>query len=236
MRKFSVNSQLRGLASSGMLPPEVSPMGQTLNDFLESSRLGGLGRNLAAEYADPSQYTVVPAEPLRLISVPPRILQAMALVTPTSPPKQKMAMCEMVMRGNMEFSIGKRSSLNSQISYRSINKEVRYGRIFQILQEPDSKYGTKRTFVVAERYQLLNIDDNARDPYWNHPLLGKDGYQMCRLVYSQFSPDFDVFLADDIIGHVAICPIGQLPSYLLPLIVTVQLDRVRLIAEVAPTC
>lgn len=143
----------------------------------------------------------------------------------------RMVMCETVARGNMNFSLGRVSSLDSQISYRTKGGEIRYGRIFQILGElQDGRTAViKRSFVLVERYTPLSPVDEPKDPYWRHSLVGKDGYQMCRAVYYEFMEGMDTIRAEDIIGHIAICPLddSDQTSFTSRAIVTVQLDRVR---------
>lgn len=218
-----------------MLPAAVAPMGETLVNYLNSSRLGGLARNIADEYADAGRYTTIPSStPPRPVKLPAVLLQAIQAADPVNPvnASARLVMCEAIARGNMEFSIGKVSSKNSQISYRMEDGRARYGRVLHVIGELQNGPADviKRSFAVVERYRPLSDVDGPKDPYWTHPILGREGYQICRTVYESFEEGVDTIRAEDIIGHIGTCPLvlpnqEQLQE---PSLVTVQLDRVRL--------
>lgn len=233
MREFTESAQFRALASSHLLPSSLEDMGDTLINYLNSSRLGGLARNLAAEYADAGRYTTIPSStPPRPVKLPSPLMNAIKAADLTNPidPSARLVMCEAIARGNMAFSIGKVSSKDSQISYRRGTETPRYGRVLHIIGElqdgPDDVVG--RSFVVVERYRQLSDLDEQKDPYWTHPILGEQGYQICRTVYDAFEDGVDTIRAEDIIGHIATCPLKSSDQELLekPCLVTVQLDRV----------
>lgn len=216
-----------------MLPASVADMGETLVNYLDSSRLGGLARNLAAEYADADCYVTIPSStPPRPVTLPGVLLKAIQEADTDKPidARARLVMCEAIARGNMEFSIGKVSSKNSQISYRLADGLPRYGQILHVIGELQGGPGDVigRSFVVVERYRPLSNIDEPKDLYWTHPILGGAGYQLCRTVYHSFEVGVDTIRAEDIIGHIATCPLVLPNQQQLqePCLVTVQLDRV----------
>lgn len=225
------------------MPIEVEPMAHILNNFLDDSELGGMGRNTYSEFSTEDEWVVTPADRATTVSLlPSNLLAALAASGIQPPPKPAQVLCDTMKQSNMKFSIGSKSSRDSQISYRVNGGGLRLGRIFQILCEPNDAQGLNhpscegRIIVVIEQYRPLSEEDRKKDLFWNHPIIGQEGYRLFQLAYDQFVSKLDVVHASDIVGHISRCTLdqGKPDVFERAVIVTVQMDRVSDISTFQP--
>lgn len=233
MDKFSVASGFDGLVSGDDLPAELAEGVDLIKEYMSSPLLGGMARDANPDVGSKS-WSVVPAssDP-RPRPVSKALRQALLAASPSKALKSKLIICESAVKSKMEFTVGSQSSKDSQISYQGPDGELRYGRIHGILAEPkeeddEEKHAIGRIFVVVEQYQPLEDDDAANDPYQNHPLIGRHGYNLCRVVYDKFLPQMDVIQAEAIVGHIARCAMDDKDLGMVGgrIVATVQVDRV----------
>lgn len=231
MRAFTAASRIKEIAIDGNLPETMRLMVEELDGFLNSSRLGGMGRNFN-EDRGLSSYKVIPRGSSHRLT--PGLLQALQSSSPQSTIAPIQRLCDL-QKANMDFSAGSKSSRDSQISYLMGDGEIRFGRIFSIMTEDSGEAAESSddsTLVVVERYLPLSPEDALRDPYGTHPLTGRTGYNICGIVYDVFSPQMDVIRPSAIIGHIARCSLkNEEPlRFQFDAIVVVQLDRVSTFA------
>ncbi|KAG8939771.1 hypothetical protein FRC04_005977 [Tulasnella sp. 424] len=233
MTKFSMASEIKSLESRGELPLELHSLAAELQEFISSSEAGGLARNVFTPHSSDLQtwsvasYTTPPSAHLRQ-----KIREY--LIQLGVQPRGSLLAINCLSRGNLNFSTGRRSSRDSQISYLipkpTSGQEIYVGRIKSIIGEgrtsyEDGQMSLSRIFVIVERYESLSPEDRPNDPYDNHPMLGREGYNLCCLFYDSFSPKLDVIEAHNIIGHVSRCVLDPTVFGISqPIIVAVQLD------------
>lgn len=226
IRAFTAASRIRGIAADGDLPETLRLMVEQLNSFLDSSHLGGMGRSASMD-SGPSDYRVASRSTRRTLAVP--LLQALKAAHPQMEIAPIQRLCRLKKAG-MSFTAGSKSSCDSQISYRFEDGELRFGRILSILtDDADSQRPVNdRTLVVVERYRPLSVLDSTKDLYGAHPLIGRTGYDLCRIVYDVFASKVDVIRPSSLVGHIARCLLkhGDPLSFEFNAIVVVQLDRV----------
>ncbi|KAG8903983.1 hypothetical protein FRB99_002432 [Tulasnella sp. 403] len=202
-RAFSATSQINGIIEGDYLPSEGQGVGKLVQQFMSSSRLGGLGRNTSIDFQNRGTWEAI--GPLHPTLVPPDIHKALCEAYPGSPPAKQLAQCEVITHSGMRFSVGKRSAHDSHVCYQSTAgqaTELRFGQIHSILVETCPS-GTNRIFVVIQRYQPLSTIDEEKDIYGNHPLIGKKGYNLCRIVYDSLLNSWDMVEANALLGHIA---------------------------------
>lgn len=226
IRAFTAASRIRGLAADGDVPETLRLMVQQLDKFLDSSHLGGMGRSASMENG-PSDYRVVYRTSRRAVAKP--LLQALKTAVPQTNISPFQRLCKLKKAG-MTFTSGSKSSCDSQISYRTEGGEIRFGRIFSILTDDEDTASTVdgSTLIVVERYLPLSDRDSTQDVYANHPLIGKAGYNICRIVYDVFASKVDVIKPKSLVGHIARCTLKNEDPFQFAMnaIVVVQLDRV----------
>lgn len=211
-------------------------MGHTMDSFLDSTGLGGLGRNDARDYNPRAGDVAIPAtgqdEPRRL---PDAVFKAVRKYCDGETPKSHMVICESFQRHNMKFSTVQKSHLDCHISWRGKDGELKYGRIFSIFGEakdgcpkPITSLSIDRIFLAVEQYAPLSATDERLDPYRTHPMLGAKGYNLCRVVYNAVLAGLEVIESEAVVGHVAVCPLdpGHPATFQRPALVTMQLDKV----------
>lgn len=234
--KFGIASGLKGLASSGQLPPELVELAEILEETIHSFGLGGLARGDSGETeTGSSSWDVSPSVNPPSSAVQRSLRRLFSATSPDDLPTGELLVLETISRATMSFSIGKRSSHDSQISYRGApGSALCFGRIKAIIawtcKEPDEDVATiHKIIAVVERYQPLSPAHQSRDPYYNHPIVGVGGYNICRLVYDEFSPSHDIISVDDIVGHISRCSLeGDQFSISKPVIFVSQLDPVSI--------
>lgn len=226
MDTFSSASHLKGAVFEN-LPEDLHPLRDIVSDHLSCSGMGGLSRDTTGQsYRE--GYRPIHSEGDEGIVLRPDVQLALNTASPEEPPGPKQIVCATLMRSNMKFSVCTKSSRDSQISYKGVSGDIRFGRIHTILYDPRAK-SSADTHLLVERYEPLSGGDMARDIYRHHPLIGTDGYQLAEILYDRFQHEIEVITTGRIIGHIARCTLetgGDL-GFKEAVFVAVQLDRVR---------
>lgn len=239
MNMFSASSQLKGQVLVN-LPSDLEPLGDIIRDRLDTSESGGLGRDTPSGHVNTSKWKPFPIRASDDgAAFPTKYLGILRKAYPQHPPAPRLIPCDTVAKSGMDFSTGVTSAHNSQISYKRLGGIVEFGRINTILVENINDPSNEplkpkavsfgRTFLVVERYEKLATSETEKDPFGSHPLVGRNGYNLARILYDNFEDQVDVIQAEDIIGHIARCSLhkGDPAIFTKPVFVAVQLDRVN---------
>lgn len=243
MNMFSASSQLKGQVLTN-LPADLEPLGDIIRDRLDSSESGGLARDAPSGHFNTSKWQPIPIRASDDgAEFPTEYLNILRRAYPQHPPAPRLIPCHALVKSGMDFSTGVQSAHDSQISYKR-GETVEFGRINTILVEKiddpvnPGALSFGRTFLLVERYEQLATDEGTKDPFGSHPLVGRNGYNLARILYDNFSDDVHVIQAADIIGHIARCSLhkGDPAVFAKPVFVAVQLDRVSVVQASYPHC
>lgn len=234
METFSSASHLKGPVLEN-LPPDLLPLRNIISDHLQGPHreLGGLAGNASGQSQSRNWRPILASGDDACRVVPPDVLAGLRTAMPDDPPGPTQIACTALVKSGMRFSIFTKSSRDSQISYRGLSGDIRFGRIFAILSEPTTVGGQEsiapRIWIIVERYESLGPADLAKDVYRTHPLLGQNGYSLAQMMYDAFALELEIIRPRQIVGHIARCSLeqGSVGTFAEPVFVAVQLDRVR---------
>lgn len=226
MDTFSSASHLKGTVFEN-LPEDLHPLRDIVVNHLNGAGMGGLGRDTSGQSTRDEYHPDYTAGDEGFV-LQPDLLAALRTACPEKPAGPKQITCTSLTRSNMKFSIGSKSSRDSQISYKGPKGDVRFGRIHTILYDPTAKDPTN-IHLLVERYQPLSGEDIIKDIYRRHPLIGRAGYRLAEILYDRFQHEIEVICTNQIIGHIARCSLeaGGPLGFDDAIFVAVQLDRVR---------
>lgn len=221
-------SNLKAVFAYDGLPAELEGLRGLTSSLLSNKYGGSFGRdtNTVASHFDPALKTweVEGCVDARLPDANYERLRAAANCQP--PLSRSLCNCTAVSSGNFRYQPETRSRHNSRIIYRcqtSDCDELHAGVICAVFSESQAN---NRIFLVIGRYESLEGEDEAHDPYSQHPLVGKSGYDFVRMYYDR-CPILDVIPVSGIVSHISVCPYSDAHhSFLDDTIVVVILDRV----------
>jgi len=231
-RDFAVASYLKALFAYNALPESLSPFEVAITSFLSKKYQGGLARSVPSSHFDPTRKDWV----IETAQKHPQIIKtpdysALAEELGCEPPlKRAVLWCTGVSISHIRYQVLHVSKHNSRVLYRIRNGSLHCGIIQEIFAESPQKDSTgttqaQRIFLTLKRFTPLQESDAAKDPYGNHPLLGRNAYDICRMYYDSCTSR-DVVAVHDIVSHISTCRYDGDEVFSQATIITVVLDRV----------
>lgn len=227
-------SNLKAVFAYTGMPTALEGIKALTNSLLSNKYGGSFSRNTAASHFNPAlkSWKLEGAVDARLPEANYERLKASANCRP--PLSRTLYNCTAVSLGNFRYQPETRSRHNSHIMYGCQTTgcaDLHVGTIRAVFAEKDVSeehgYESNRIFLLVGRYDQLEEDDEGFDPYAQHPLVGKSGYDFVRMCYNRCSI-IDVIPVSGIVSHVSVCPYNDAThNFLHDAIVTVVLDRVR---------
>lgn len=115
--------------------------------------------------------------------------------------------CRNIRIGSVIYTPFSESAGNSCVLFEvPASSDIVPGRIDFILQEggvPAPRI--PRILLVVRAFRRLSTQDSFRDPYLNHPIIGKEGANLARLYYDDVEDESYILEPRDLISHVAVC-------------------------------
>lgn len=221
-------SNLRALFAWDELPGSLRQFKDHLQTLLGAKYRGGLARDTANISLDPltPSWTVHQGALLDLPDPQYTVLSASIACNP--PISRLVNVCSELSVGNISYKTASQSYHDSRILYCLADGSEHVGIIRMIFEEvTKGRPEGNRIFLLMKRYDNIDEGEDAlNDLFSRHPLLGKNGYDICRLHYATTSFS-DTILADNIVSHVSICPYeDESHTFLKDTLVSVVLDRV----------
>lgn len=224
---FNKAQQFKAMLAYRTMPPGLDGLQPALKDLLSTKYQGVLAKDIPSEHRDPttSRWTVETVGKSSVLLANEDYDKIVALVSYDPPLRKAVWRCRLAQLGSVRYQPSTVSRNNSRVLFRS-KHGIRYVAVIDaIYKEVPDAAGEGRILARLKKYKTLSTSDAAKDPYGNHPILGRVGYDICRLYRDCLAEDSDVVPIEWILTHCCTCPLSD-GSYESPVIVSVALDRV----------
>lgn len=203
----------------------LNPYSEIVSDFLRSRYPG-------SERATSTAWQTTPkTPPIVLDQSTYHALSKWAKANHIRSYTRNLLVCTKLRRGNVVYQPYDESIGNGLILFRPRGSVMSLpGRIELILQEPSEAValGVPRVVLVVRAFRPLSPEDEALDPYHNHPIVGGARFGIMRLFYDTVDTEIAYMIQpDDVVCHIALSafndPRGVMSA---PCVVVLDLDLV----------
>lgn len=201
-REFVMASRLKGMIEQQTLRDFLGDFGLVVQDFLD--------RHVPGQSIVQSWKSTHSTRPILLQDAVHDMLTTWCQSRHMRPISRSLLECSKIQLGNVVYMPYTASTGNSHIMFCPPGKRAAMlpGRIDFILQEPletKSSSEPQRILILVRSFQELEAKDAVRDPFRNHPIIGRHGADLARLYYSKLGEDLCIIEPRDIVSHIAVC-------------------------------